>query len=62
MPSAIGEAVVYTDLDSLTTEHCELLLKFIPTKEEVCCSTFAVREALKYDPKFQIKLLERTNK
>jgi hypothetical protein len=34
-PESIAEAISCTDLDTLNSEHCELLLKFIPTKEEV---------------------------
>lgn len=44
-PAAVGVAVTCTALDALNTEHCELLLKFIPTKEEVrrtACGTSAV--------------------
>ncbi len=31
----ITEAILNTDLDVLLPEHCDLLLKFIPTEEEV---------------------------
>ena len=31
----VSEFIVNTDLDGLLPEHCELLLKFIPTEEEV---------------------------
>ena len=29
------EFIINTDLDGLLSEHCELLLKFIPTEDEV---------------------------
>lgn len=31
----VSEFILNTDLDGLLPEHCELLLKFIPTEEEV---------------------------
>ena len=31
----VSEFIVNTDLDGLLPEHCELLLKFIPSEEEV---------------------------
>ena len=31
----VSEFIMNTDLDGLLSEHCELLLKFIPTEEEV---------------------------
>ena len=31
----IMEFILNTDLDGLLPEHCDLLLKFIPTQEEV---------------------------
>ena len=33
----VRDFVLATDLDGLLPEYCELLLKFIPTKEEVEC-------------------------
>ena len=37
----IRDFILQTDLDGLSGEYCELLLKFIPTEEEVgyLCST-----------------------
>ena len=32
----VRDFILATDLDGLLPEYCELLLKFIPTKEEVC--------------------------
>lgn len=34
-PFQIKDFILNTDLDGLLPEHCELLLKFIPTNEEV---------------------------
>ena len=34
----VRDFVLATDLDGLLPEYCELLLKFIPTKEEVHCT------------------------
>ena len=34
----IRDFILATDLDGLLPEYCELLLKFIPTQEEVCDS------------------------
>ena len=31
----VRDFILETDLDGLLPEHCELLLKFIPTEEEV---------------------------
>lgn len=31
----VRDFILATDLDGLLPEYCELLLKFIPTKEEV---------------------------
>ena len=39
----VSEFILNTDLDGLLPEHCELLLKFIPSEEEVsnlpCCNS-----------------------
>lgn len=32
----VRDFILTTDLDGLLPEYCELLLKFIPTQEEVC--------------------------